>query len=1537
MKKMIAWFATNHVAANLVMGFSVFAGLAALDRIPVKLYPDVDPPLIIVTVPYLGAAPEEVESGVCTRVEESLEGITGIREIRSASVEDLCTVQIEMFFDTDRMRTLGEVENQINAIDTFPEEAEKPIVKLATVRNVVIEVAITGSVDERSLKEMGRRVRDDLLRLPGISEAAIVNERPYEISIEVSEASLSRNNLTFNDVAEALRKRSLDLPGGSVKTDRGDILLRTAGQAYWGHELEKLTITTRSDGTRVTLNDVAQVVDGFEDTGQGLTFEGKPAALVQVFRVGDQDVRNVAETVRQFVAEPPAEYPAGVELMVWRDASVTLAYRLQALLDSGVQGLLLVLILLALFLRPHLALWVAAGIPIAFLGAIFLIYWLGYSIDALSVMGFILALGMIVDDAVVVGENVYSAQDRGGGKLAGAIKGAQDVLVPVTFGVITTTVAFLPLLFAVGSVGQAYGFMAVVVICCLVFSLIECQMVLPAHLGHGSGRMPLGDFGLTLLATGVIAAFAFAPDMRSGSALAVVVFAGVCAAHVSGFMNKAAAGFARIQVLFESGLAWLINNPFHQLASAAFHQRFVTFAVGVAIFASAMAFLAGGHLPFSLLTPQTGDSVVAKLTMPMGVSQSAMEQALGQLSNAAQEVRQELEDRYDEPVVVNVMEARGGQFAASAGLSYRTDAVGTHLGEIIMQLTPGETRAIATDAVAALWRDRVGPIADAVEVAFVTDRIQGAPEIDIRIGGTDSEAMRSVAAAIRQELAEFPGVYEVADSLNSGKPEMILTVTPAGEALGITLADLGTQVRQAFYGEEAQRIQRGRDDIRLMVRYTEQERRSLDSLYDLRIRTADGGEVPFTTVAEVRYGQGFPVIERTNGTRFAWVTAEVDPSVTSGTAVLAALDSGFLQSTVARHPGVSYWFKSAEEQSELAGTLGPLFLFVVLAIYALLAMPLGSYTQPLIIMSVLPFALVGAIFGHVLLKSFGLLHALSVNSLFGVVAAAGVVVNSTLVLIHGVNQFRAGGDSLQDALLNSAISRFRPILITTATTFAGLTPLMVNDSTHAQFLVPMATSLAFGILVSMPAALLVVPAIWLVFQDAITGTKRISSRFGNVIGAAPRLSAWLSRHPYVQESLRAQEFQAVDLPGQGDPEAAQATHQKQARLLCQKEFDPRELREQFAAVANRASGSDSLVNEARSWAEQHTIRLGVHMTRGVLTPVEAAQSISDILDICLAALLPVVKREFELAHGDLPNSRIGLVALDAAGRRELANGAPLELMFIYDHDAARANADTITPEAWHEQLLQRLMLLVRQLSSEGMLYEAKPAYVLRRNGSDGGALSIGQLRAHIDEGASLADLRTLAHARVIEAAGDLGASFKALRQTLFGQRDQLAAAARQLAALRNQARQNQTVMDIWAIDRFRGGLADLTMAADYLLLRGAAPGSEPITLPATFEAAAQRGLIAADTAQDLVDATLLWQNLDGLFRMTNGGRFNPKAIRPDQRQSIAELTGVESFDAVLRLITETSVGASVRIHEVFSGMRLTQGDSSGGTLNLRTA
>ena len=420
MNRIVAWFATNHVAANLLMGLAILAGLASLTRIPVKLYPDVDLPIITVTVEYLGAAPEEVESGVCTRIEEHLDGLDGIKELRAIASEGVCTVQVELFFDADRQRALGEVENRINAIDTFPEETEKPVVELAVMTDLVLEIAVTGPTDERALKELGRRVRDDIRSLPGVTHTTISNERPYEISVEVSEMSLSRNNLTFDDIAAALRKRSVDIPGGSTKTDEGEILLRTSGQAYVGRELEKLLITTRADGTRVLLKDVANVanvVDGFADTFQGIMFDGQPAALIRVARVANQDAREISETVKRFLEGATSRYPDGVELAIWKDESTRLSVRLGALLDSGTQGLLLILILLALFLRPHLALWVAIGIPIAFLGAIFFIYVFGFSMDAASVMGFILALGLLVDDAVVVGESVYVSHRRGAGNL----------------------------------------------------------------------------------------------------------------------------------------------------------------------------------------------------------------------------------------------------------------------------------------------------------------------------------------------------------------------------------------------------------------------------------------------------------------------------------------------------------------------------------------------------------------------------------------------------------------------------------------------------------------------------------------------------------------------------------------------------------------------------------------------------------------------------------------------------------------------------------------------------------------------------------------------------------------------------------------------------------------------------------------------------------------------------------------------------------------------------------------------------------------
>ena len=1520
MKRMIAWFATNHVAANLLMGFAILAGLASLSRVPVILYPDFDLPMIVVTVEYPGAAPEEVESGVCSRIEERLEGITGIKEVRSISAAGLCTVHVELFIAADRSQTLGEVENQINAIDTFPAETEKPIIVPATANNVVCEVAITGPTDERALKELGRRVRDDILELPGVTHANLANVRPYEISVEVSETSLSRNNLTFDDVAAALRKRSLDLPGGSIKTDHGEILLRTTDQAYWGHELENLVVTTRSDGTRVFLRDIARVVDGFEDTGQGLRFDGKPAALVQVSRVGDQDVRRISASVRRYVAQAPARYPEGVALTIWRDESTISSVRLGALFDSGIQGLLLVLLLLALFLRPHLALRVAAGIPIALLGAIFLVYWFGFSINPVSVMGFILALGMLVDDAVVVGESAYVVQRQGAGQLAGAIEGAQQVLVPVTFGVLATAVAFMPLLFADGTLGQVYGVMAVTVICCLVFSLIECQMVLPAHLGHGSGRMPLGDFGMALLAAAVVAAFAVAPDLRWGSALATIAAAVLLAAHLSGALGRLGAGFARLQILFESALNKFIDHRLRTFAAAAYRNRALTLAAAFAALLSAASLVAGGHLPFSLRTPQTGDSVTARLTMPMGASAAAMEDAITQLGNSARQVQQQLSQTGDEPPVLHIVEVLGGHFAGRSRVGYPVADTGAHLGAVTMQLTPGEERPITTGEVAAIWREAAGPIANAVELSFLTARIQRAPSIDIFVSGTDWQKLRAVIATIRAELREFPGVYEIADSLNTGQAELKLSVTPAGEALGISLFDLGRQVRQAFYGEEVQRVQRGRDDIRIMLRYTEAERRTLESLYALRIRTPNGGEVPFATVANVQAGRGFSTIEHTDGARHARITAEVHPTVTSAAAVLARLDAGFLQSTVAAYPGVSYGFKSAREQSELAASVGPLFLFALLAIYALIAMPLRSYTQPLIIMSVLPFAFVGALWGHAALQPFGLVQGLSAASLFGAVAASGVVVNSTLVLIHSVNHYRSGGDSLFDALVSAAVSRFRPILITTATTFAGLTPLMLTDSIQAQLMVPMAISVAFGILLSAPAALLVVPALWLVLHDISGGAKRVGDLLGGLLGGAPRLSMWMARYPYIQESLRTREFTDLVLPDDLDldPEAERIARHGLVRLYYEREFDAGEMRAQFGAIAARAPLTDKLVGEARTWAEQRTFQLGVHMARGVIAPVDAAGPLTDILGTCAAALLSATRREFADEHGNMPNDRIALVALGAAGRREFATGAPLNLLIVYDHDPVPASAMGLAPDTWHTQLVQRLMLLIRNLSPEGMLYQAVPPYAL--SGADGAAnaCSMQQLRHYCDATAATTNLRMLTHALIIDAEADLAADFEALRQTVLSREQDQDATAAAIRELRRQSERRRDARKTWAVDRFPGGLGDLELAAEYLQLTGAAPESGVSGLRTTLATAGRRGLLAEEVARQLADAAVLWQNLDGFFRMTCAGTFKPKSTTPEQRETIARITQTDNLDQLQRLVGETAARTARHLDRLFS-------------------
>ena len=1096
MPRLIAWFATNHIAANLLLILIVLAGLSAVLTMPQKSFPDIDVPIISVSIPYLGAAPEEVEQGVCIRVEEELDGVEGVKEIRSVANESLCSVTVELFEDADESRALDDVKNRIDALDTLPEETEQPIINLATSIRPVIDLAITGPDDERTLKVLGQRVRDEIAALPGITQVSLVNTRPYEISIEVSESDLQRFGLTFSQVAEAVRARAIDLPGGAIKTEGGEILLRTKGQVYWGEEYERLVLLSRPDGSLVYLSDVARVVDGFEDTDQSLRFDGQPAAIIRVSRIGSEDILAITGAVMAYLDTSAQALPEGVKLTVWNDNSRLLEDRLATLLDSARQGFLMVLLLLALFLRPVLAFWVSVGVPVAFMGALYLTNYVGLSIDGISLFGFILVLGIMVDDAIVVGESVHSRQREGGTPLIGSIEGTQRITIPVIFGVLTTICTFLPMLQGVGSSGQIGAVIATVVICCLIFSLIESQLILPAHLGNKQTKTAKGEVYLLLVPLMVIVLLQFSWSTSSFVGLAIGLMTGVYALDRLGLTDDPAKRLIAAQSRFSARVEALIDGPFRRIVQRATQARYTTLAMAFAFFLSGVAVFGSGRLPFSFFPPLAADQVIAQLTMPLGTSSEITEQAVRHLERTGEAIRDELNEQYGAaPPVTHILASVGGSQGGGLGPpgTGGGGASGGHMGEVTLQLTPSQSRTISTKEVAALWRERSGSIAGAVELKFNSSLFSVGNAIDIQLAGNDVDELREVAAGLRAELARYPGVIDITDSFRSGKQELKLKMTPEGEALGLSLGALAQQVRQAFYGEEAQRIQRGRDDVRVMVRYTEAERESLASLDDMRVRTREGSEVPFRTVANASLGQGYSSIKRADRKRVVNVTADVDRTQITADEVVGDLARSYFPVIRAEHPRVSLSLEGEQRQSgEYLVSLVFPFLIALFAIYALLAIPLRSYVKPFIIMSVIPFAFIGAIWGHQIMKLAGLVSGLAMMSILGMIAAAGVVVNSSLILVYAINQRRDAGSTMADAVVDAATSRCRPIVLTSMTTFVGLMPLMFNTSVQAQFLVPMAVSLSFGVLFATVITLLVVPSIYLLFEDLFALRDRMA-------------------------------------------------------------------------------------------------------------------------------------------------------------------------------------------------------------------------------------------------------------------------------------------------------------------------------------------------------------------------------------------------------------------------------------------------------------
>ena len=1051
MKGIIYWFARNGVVANLLLVVIAAAGLLTVGNLKQEVFPEFSLDIVSVTADYRGAAPQEVEEAICVRVEEAIQDLEGIKEISSRAMEGRGSVTIEVHAGYDVREVLTDVKTKVDAIDTFPEDVEKPVISELTSRFQVINVAIAGNAELAMLKRLGERVRDELIALPEISQAELFNAPPYEISIEVSEEALRRWGLTFDDIANAVRRYSVDLPGGSVKTEIGEVLLRTEGQAYSGDEYARLPLLTRPDGTSILLSDVATVVDGFEDVTVAGKLDGLPKVEVQVYRIGDQSAISVSKAVQDYVARAAQTMPDGITMDTWQDSAALLESRINLLVKNGFSGLVLVFVVLALFLRLRLAFWVTLGIPVSFLGAIACMGLFDQSINMISLFSFILVLGIVVDDAIVVGENIHTTQVRTGKRTSAAVRGTLQVLVPVTFGVLTTMAAFAPMLFVPGVMGKITVGFPLIILPTLFFSLVESNLILPRHLSHSKPAPPR------------VAKNAF---QRS----------------VDAFFGA-----------FSGSMEWFIRAVYRRVIRKAVQWRYATASIGLFAVLLTAGMAGAGKIRMVLFPDVEADNVVAYLTMPQDSPAEVTAKALDRILEGAVAVRSEVAAELGQDQIRHIVSSIGEQpyrRMQSGPLSDVRNARDEHLGEINLELVQSEYRLISAAEVANRWREEIGQIPGAVEVTIAHDLLGGSKAIDLQFSYPDTDTLVEIVELTSAQLAGYPGVVGVTDTHRGGKPEIQLALTEEGANLGFTLQALGRQVRQAFFGEESQRIQRGRDDVRVMVRYPSRDRRSLASLEQMRVRTPAGDEVPFSTVAVATMGRGAAAITRVDRRRAINVQADIDESVTTSETLVDAMQADFLPALVERYPGLTYSFEGEEVQfAESMDGLFQGFGAALFVMYAMLAIPLKSYVRPFIILSSVPFGMVGAIWGHWLL---GL--PVSFLSMCGMVALAGVVVNDGLVLASFISSYGRKTGSLAQAVQLAGEARFRPIVLTSLTTAAGVTPIMLESSLQAQFLIPMAVALAAGVLFATGVTLVLMPSLYMIVEDLRHGVRWLVRR-----------------------------------------------------------------------------------------------------------------------------------------------------------------------------------------------------------------------------------------------------------------------------------------------------------------------------------------------------------------------------------------------------------------------------------------------------------
>jgi multidrug efflux pump subunit AcrB len=1028
----ITWFASNPVVANILMLSILAAGIFTALTVRKEGFPAFAAETVTITVPIRGGTPENVERGVSIRIEESLESVSGIDEIRSESTDNLATVTVQAIEGYPITKLLNDVKIQVDAIPSLPEQAEKPVVKEKQRSNQVLWIEVFGSDDEALRKETARKIRDKLLGQPAISLVETFGARDYEISIEPSEDQLRRYGLTFQELADAVSENSVDLGGGDVRSERGDISLRARDQAYRKADFENIPVRTNPDGTRILVKDVANVRDGFVDQKFLNRFRGKPTTSLQVVTEGNDDIVKAVKQARMVVGNLK-DLPEGVEVASWLDGSEKIRDRLTLLGRNGLIGVALVLGILMLFLNLRLAFWVAVGIPVSLAGAVtlFPIPGLDLSVNIISAFGFLVVLGIVVDDAIVIGESIYTEKEEKGDGDESAIEttvtGVSRVVTPATFGVITTIAAFLPLTQVSGRLGNVFGQIATTVVFCLIFSLVESKLILPAHLAHLNVHKKPKNF-----------------ITRS---------------------------FVRLQKAVSGGLRMFIRKFYLPAVRWAIPWRYAVLAAFIAVFIMVIGLFPAGQLRFVFFPNIYNDDASANLSLEQGQSVEYLHSQAQRIADEAAKLGEWYEEKYGQNPFVEI------QIAAKTN----TDA------SVAVQLTRSTTREeLSSEKIVNRWRKAVGSVAGARSLTFKATAGPPGGDLAINLESDDLRELEAAAKELSEEIATYPGTFDISDSFKSGKPEITYSVTPEGEAAGFTRRDLAQGVRDAFYGREAQRVQRGRDELRVMVRYPQDQRNSLETLREMRVRAPDGSAVPFPVIADTEFGDALASIERIDNKRVVTIQGSVNKAMTSSDEVVERLEENFFPEFLARHPSISITESGEVEQRKKSiKSLLIGFVFSIVFIYVLIAIPLRSYLKPLIIMSVIPFGIIGALLGHYMMDL-----PISILSVFGILALSGVVVNDSLVLVCAVNDLQKEGKPLEEAVSLAGENRFRAILLTSLTTFFGLAPLLMETEVQAQFLKPMAASLAFGIVFATVITLFLLPVLFIIIEDLRKGILR---------------------------------------------------------------------------------------------------------------------------------------------------------------------------------------------------------------------------------------------------------------------------------------------------------------------------------------------------------------------------------------------------------------------------------------------------------------